>query len=279
MTASRNQELGEFLRSRRARVKPLDVGLPQAAGRRVGGLRREEVAHLAGVSPDYYTRLEQGRQRTASPQVLDSLTKALRLTADEQEHLYALAGVARVNDASGLESRVVDRRVQRVIDLLGDTPVMLCGPFLEVLTANRAAAYLYADFNAMPRRERNALRWVLLSPTARERYEAIWEDVAGEMIGMMRADAGHLPHHPRLAELIEELTSESALFRRLWRDHRVSAWTHERKLVHHPGFGEMEFFNEFISLHCAPGQNLAVMMPADPTTFRSALIRADAVRR
>lgn len=273
MTAARNRELGAYLRSCRARVEPLDVGLPPTGGRRVRGLRREEVAHLAGVSPDYYTRLEQGRQRTASPQVLDSLTKALRLTTDEQEHLFTLAGVARVNDVSTLACWTVDHRVQRIIDLMGDTPVMLCGPFLEVITVNRAAAFLYADFNAMPARERNALRWVLMSPMARDRYQDIWEDIASEMIGMVRADAGHLPDHPRLAELIEELTAESALFRRLWRDHRVSTWMHERKLVHHPGFGSMEFFNEFISLHCAPGQNLAVMMPADPATFREALNR------
>ncbi len=273
VTAARNSELGAFLRSCRARVEPLDVGLPLAGRRRVRGLRREEVAHLAGVSPDYYTRLEQGRQRTASPQVLDSLTKALRLTVDEQEHLYTLAGVGRVNSVSELASRTVDQRVQRVIDLMGDTPVMLCGPFVEIITANRAAAYLYADFNAMPARERNGLRWVLMSPTARERYQDIWEDVATEMIGMMRADAGRLPNHPRLAELIEELTSESALFRRLWRDHRVSTWMHEKKVVHHPGFGEMEFLNEFVSFHCAPGQNLAVMMPADPAAFQEALNR------
>jgi hypothetical protein len=226
------------------------------------------------VSPDYYTRLEQGRQRTASPQVLDSLTKALCLTTGEQEHLYTLAGIARLNSVSELAIRTVDHRVQRIIDLMGDTPVMLLGPFLEIITANRAAAFLYADFNAMPARERNALRWVLMSPTARELYRDIWEDVATEMIGMMRADAGHLPNHPRLSELIEELTSESALFRRLWRDHRVSTWTHERKIVHHPGFGEMELLNEFISLQCAPGQNLAVMMPADSATFQSALNRA-----
>lgn len=274
VTAARNSELGAFLRSCRARVEPLDVGLPPTRGRRVRGLRREEVAHLAGVSPDYYTRLEQGRQRTASPQVLASLTKALRLTTDEQRHLFTLAGVARVNAVSEPASRTVDQRVQRVIDLMGDTPVMLCGPFLEIITANRAAAFLYADFNAMPARERNAMRWVLLSPTARDRYQDIWEDIASEMIGMTRADAGHFPDDPRLAELIEELTSQSALFRRLWRDHRVSAWMHERKVVHHPGFGKMEFFNEFISLHCAPRQNLAVMMPADPAVFRGALHRS-----
>lgn len=273
MTASRNRELGDFLRSCRARVEPLDVGLPHTDGRRVRGLRREEVAHLAGVSPDYYTRLEQGRQRTASPQVLNSLTTALRLTTDEQDHLYTLAGVARVDHASELASRTVDRRVQRVIDVMGDTPVMLCGPFVEIVTANPAAAFLWADFNAMPARERNGLKWMLLSPTARERYGHAWEAAASEMIGMLRADAGHLPDHPRLAELVEELTSESALFRRLWRDHRVSTWLHERKILHHPGFGEMEFFNEFLGLQCAPGQNLVVMMPADPATFRRVLNR------
>jgi transcriptional regulator with XRE-family HTH domain len=275
VTTSRNVELGAFLRSCRGRVEPLDVGLPPAdVRRRVRGLRREEVAHLAGVSPDYYTRLEQGRQRTASPQVLDSLTRALRLTTDEQKHLYTLARVARADDVSKLASRTVGLRVQRLIDVMGDTPVMLCGPFVEVITANKAAAFLWADFNAMPAPERNGLRWMLLSRTARERYGRIWEEAASELIGMLRADAGHMPDDPRLAELVEELTSESPLFRRLWRDHLVSSWLHEKKILHHPSFGEMEFFNEFISLRSAPGRNLVVMMPADPATFQRALNRA-----
>jgi hypothetical protein len=273
MTTSRNRELGEFLRSRRAQVEPLDVGLPHTDGRRVRGLRREEVAHLAGMSSDYYTRLEQGRQRTASPQVLNSLAAALRLTTQEQRHLYTLAGVARVDDVPEPSSRTVDHRVQRLLDLMGDTPVIVCGPFVEIITANRAAAFLWADFNAMPAQERNGLRWMLLSPTARERYGHAWEGAASEMIGMLRADAGQIPDHPRLAELIEEFTSESALFRRLWRDHHVSNWMHERKVLHHPRFGEMEFFNEFINVHSAPRQNLVVMMPADPATFRKALNR------
>jgi transcriptional regulator with XRE-family HTH domain len=273
VTVSRNDALGAFLRRCRARIEPQDVGLPPTDGRRVPGLRREEVAQLAGVSPDYYTRLEQGRQRTASPPVLDGVAKALRLTADEHAHLYTLAGATHVDDTRRVASRTVDRRMQRVLDLLGDTPAMLCGPFVEVITANRAATFLFADFNAMPARERNGLRWMLISSTARERYGRAWADAASEMIGMLRLDAGHAPKHPRLAELVEELTEKSAMFRRLWQDYQVSAWLHDRKVLHHPSFGKMEFFNEFINLHSAPGQTLVVMIPADPAEFRNALHR------
>ncbi|AWS43569.1 helix-turn-helix transcriptional regulator [Streptosporangium sp. 'caverna'] len=273
VTGTRNVALGAFLRTRRAQVEPHDVGLPTADRRRVPGLRREEIAQLAGVSPDYYTRLEQGRQRTASRAVLDGVAGALRLTADERSHLYTLAGIA---DADGTSPgaparRTVDRKVQRVLDLLGDTPAILFGPFIDVITANRAASFLFADFNVMPARERNGLRWMLLSSAARELYGRSWEDAATEMIGMLRIDAGRTPDHPRLAELVAELNDESALFNRLWREHRVSTWLHERKILRHPGFGDMEFFNELITLHSAPGQTLVVMIPADPVAFRKAL--------
>lgn len=278
MTRARNLQLGEFLRSRRARINPWDIGLPATDGRRVRGLRREEVARLARVSPDYYTRLEQGRQPTASRQVLDALSRVLRLTRDEHQHLYALANGNGTDPSVTVPSRIVDRGVQRVLDLVGDTPAVLYGPFIDVVTANPAAAFLFADFNTMPAGKRNGLSWMLTSPTARERYGPAWESAASELIGMLRIDAGRFPHHPRLGELVRDLAAHSELFRRLWRDYQVSGWLHDTKILRHPGFGEMEFFNEFIIPKSTPGQNLVLVIPADPVAFQQALNAASPQR-
>lgn len=262
--------LGEFLRTRRARVEPYEVGLPGAGRRRVPGLRREELAQLAGVSFDYYARLEQGRQATASPAVLDAMARALRLTADERSHLYDLAGVAD-GGAGTAPARTVERGAQRFIDVLGDTPAILRGLFDEVISITPAGAFLYADFNRMPARERYGVRWMLLEPRARELYGRGWEDAAREMIGLLRLDMGRVPGDPRAAELVTELLEKSELFRRIWRMHHVSAYLHERKTLYHPAFGAMDFFTELVTMHTAPGQTLVVLIPADPATFHAAV--------
>jgi transcriptional regulator with XRE-family HTH domain len=270
MTRSTNVALGEFLRTRRAQVEPYEVGLPGADRRRVPGLRREELAQLAGVSVDYYARLEQGRQATASPSVLDAMAHALRLTADERSHLYNLAGVAD-GAAATTPATTVDRDAQRFIDVLGDTPVILRSSLDEIITVNRAGAFLFADFNRMPARERNGVRWMLLAPRARELYGPGWEEAAIEMIGMLRLDMGRIPGDPRAAELVRELSEQSELFCRVWGKHYASSWLHERKTLYHPAFGAMDFFTELVTMHTAPGQTLVVMIPADPATFRAAM--------
>jgi transcriptional regulator with XRE-family HTH domain len=273
VSASRNEALASFLRIRRSQVEPQDVGLSAGGRRRVPGLRREEVAQLAQVSQDYYTRLEQGRQATASPSVLDAVATALALTADEQSHLYTLAGVAQAEPNSPAAPRrgTPGARALRFLDQLGDTPAMLLDAFVDIAVANAAASFLFDDFNAMRKCERNGLRWMLLAPEARELYGPSWQDAAGEMIGMLRLDAGRAPRHPRLAELVEELHEKSDLFRKLWEEQKVSTWLHEKKVLRHPRFGAMEFFNEMITLHSAPDQTLVVMIPADPAAFRAAL--------
>jgi transcriptional regulator with XRE-family HTH domain len=270
VTRARNVALGEFLRTRRARVDPYHVGLPVADRRRVPGLRREELAQLAGVSHDYYARLEQGRQATASPSVLDAVADALRLTADERSHLYDLAGVAD-GTAPPAPPRIVDRGIQRLIDALGDTPVILRGAFSEVIAVNPAGAFLFADFNRMAAPARNGLRWMLLEPRARELYGPGWEDAAAEMTGRLRLEAGRMPADPRGAELAAELSERSELFRRVWGQQHVSSWQHDDKTLYHPGFGSMRFFTELVTAHTSPGQTLVVMMPAQPAVFRSAL--------
>jgi len=269
----RNDALGAFLRDRRGRVNPSRAGLPVGRRRRVSGLRREEVARLADLSVDYYARLEQGRQHTASPAVLRSVARALFLTEDERRHLFTLAGVPD-EAVSAASAEPADDRIGGLLSVLGDTPAMVVGPFVDVVQVNPAAAFLFDDFAARPEVERNGLRWMLLDPRARALYGDAWEGAAGEMVGMVRLDAGHDPRNPRLAELVAELTEHSELFRRLWADQTVSTWQHHRKTLRHPELdGPMDFTNEFLSVHGAPNRTVAVMIPADPQRFRAALNR------
>ncbi|MGQ4428317.1 helix-turn-helix transcriptional regulator, partial [Streptomyces violaceoruber] len=247
MNRSPKTALGAFLWTRRAKIEPDMVGLASQQGRRVPGLRREEVSRLAGVSVDYYTKLEQGRHRTASPSVLKGLAQALRLTADEHEHLRVLAGVSSPADLGSPLTRVVHPRTRRVLDLLGDTPAIVFGPFLEIIASNKAAAFLFADFNGLPQKQRNGLHWLLTSPVAQERYGEGWDQAVSEMVGMLRLDGGRYPDHPRLHELVTELSARSPLFRKLWQEITVSHWWRDEKVLHHEAFGQLKFYNEFIS--------------------------------
>lgn len=266
----RNVALAQFLRDRRARVDPEVVGLRAGPRRRVAGLRREEVAQLADVSVDYYSRLEQGRQPTASPSVLSGVARALRLTDDERRHLFTLARVPG-DDAAPVPADTGLERVRQLLTVFGDTPVMVFGPFVDIVDANPAAAFLFTDFARLPPPHRNGVRWMLLAPEARDRYREQWESAAGELIGMLRLHAGQHPDSPRLAELIGELGAHSALFRRLWEEQTVSQWAHHHKVLRHPGFGSMAFTNEFVSVDAAPHLHVVVMAPADPTRFTAAL--------
>ena len=166
---TRQDELSEFLKSRRARLAPADVGLAAARnGRRVTGLRREELAMLAGVSPDYYARLEQGRAVNVSDQVLDAVAAALRLDDLERRHLTDLVKLGA--KASAQDSLRVRPELRAMVDALDPTPAVLHGPRLEVLVINGAAAALIDDFGATPEPERNMVRWMFLDPKARRIY-------------------------------------------------------------------------------------------------------------
>jgi transcriptional regulator with XRE-family HTH domain len=271
MNAARNNELGEFLRTRRARVRPGEVGLSEEEKRRVPGLRREELAQLAGVSPDYYTRLEQGRQPTASSSVLDAVARALLLTPDEQSYLYTLARVGDLETAGTERSgHVVGPGATRVLNVLGDTPAFVCGRYVDVIFANVAACFLFADFNLMPVSDRNILRWTVLSPQARELYGDDWERTVGEMTGMLRLDAGRYPSGSRLSDITGELLEKSPLFGRLWKERMVSTRLHFTKTLHHRSLGPMEFFSEAITIHSTPDQAMYVVIPGDPRAFGAA---------
>jgi transcriptional regulator with XRE-family HTH domain len=231
-----DQSIGEFLRSRRARIQPCDVGLPEYGRRRVPGLRREELAQLAGVSVDYYVRLEQGRSPSVSDAVLDAIARALRLDATESAHLRNLA-------RPGRPARVPERpqRVRpgllRMLEMMRDIPAFILGRRMDVLAWNPLADAV-TGFSGLDRP--NAARHAFLYPAGRALYPE-WEAVAAETVAYLRLHAGRYPDDTRMADLVEELSAGSEAFRRLWAGQDVVEKTHGPKLIHHPQVGELEF--------------------------------------
>jgi transcriptional regulator with XRE-family HTH domain len=230
------QELGAFLRARRSELDPATVGLADTGGpRRVPGLRREEVAQLATISTDYYTRLEQGRLPGASPAVLDALATTLRLGPDERSYLYRLADKSDRQPPSRPRPEQVLPQTRMLLDNLRDSPAVLLGPYLDVLAWNRLAAAVFTDFAAVPRRERNFLRLLFLDPTVRGRY-LDWSDIARICVWYVRTAAeGH--DEPRLKELIGELSLRDADFRTWWAERHATYQSHGTKTLIHPAAG------------------------------------------
>jgi transcriptional regulator with XRE-family HTH domain len=232
-----SDDLGQFLRSRRARLTPSDAGLAATGPRRVPGLRREEVAHLAGVSVDYYTRLERGRNVSVSESVLDALARALRLTGTEREHLFTLAKPVSTRRRT-LPPQRVRPALARLLSGLTEHPALVLGRRLDVLATNPLARALYTDFDALPHRERNLARYIFLDDGARSLY-VDWPGAARGVVGTLHLYAGQHPHDPRLAELVGELSVRDEDFRRWWADQEVSRRTHGTKHYRHPIVGEM----------------------------------------
>lgn len=310
VTAGREprSDLRDFLRSRRARIGPEEVGVAAHPGRRrVPGLRREEVAQLAGVSVDYYTRLEQGRTLHVSDEVLDAVARALRLDATERSHLFDLArpqrapGTGRAagaaSGARGPAEAAGPQRVRaglyRVLDALEDgTPAMIMGRRLEVLAANRLAEALYTDFGAAApdtpesgapgRRGRNLARFLFLDPAARGLF-ADWEGAARAAVAALRFYAGRHPYDPDLRPLVEELSALDGDFRRWWAGHDVLEHTHGTKRFRHPVVGELALEYESLAFPDDPDQTLYLYTaepgsPSDEALRTLASRAADAVR-
>lgn len=242
------EELRDFLRSRRARLSPADVGLNADRGpRRVPGLRREELAELAGLSVDYYTRLEQGRDINVSEGVLRAVANALQLREDERAHLHDLARPTRTRRRpTAAPPQRVRPGVRTLLDAL-PTPGFVLGRRLDILATNPMARALLCDFDARPRRDRNHARWVFLDPVARERY-LDWEAVARENVATLRMHAGRYPDDPELAGLIGELTVKSPHFAIWWADHEVLRRSHGTKRYYHPTVGELTIAYEALPL-------------------------------
>jgi transcriptional regulator with XRE-family HTH domain len=248
-------DLAGFLRTRRSRIDPATVGIPTDRRRRVQGLRREEVAHLSGVSVDYYVRLEQGRATQPSEQVLDALARVLGLDGTERGHLHRLARQRR-HRAQPPAGRVRPQ-LRRVLDLVADAPAMIVDHRLDVLAGNHLADLLYGR----PVPGLNTARHIFLDETERGLY-ADWEHCTLDVVGHLRLAAGHYPDDPRLTSLVGELAIGSERFRRLWARADVRARAHGRKAYRHPLVGLLELHQENFALPDAPGMELLVLSAA-----------------
>ncbi|MEU9308753.1 helix-turn-helix transcriptional regulator [Streptomyces sp. NPDC048256] len=278
----RRAELSEFLRTRRARLKPEDVGLPDfGRHRRVPGLRREELAQLAGVSVAYYTRLEQGNGRNVSAEVLDSIARALRLSDAEHAHLTHLAKPKHKKKQSAPPQQVRGP-LRQLLDAMDSVPAYLIGRRTEILGWNRMAAAVFGDWADLPVAERNWARLVFLRPDYRDLF-VDWEQKAIDIVCALRMDAGCYPDDPRLSALVGQLSVKSEDFRRLWATHDVKEKSHGVKLLRHPLVGELSLNFEGFRL-MGDGEQTMVTYHADPGSASAEALRllaswgADATR-
>lgn len=223
------------------------------------------MADLGGISPHYYTRLEQGRHRTASAAVLDALARALRLSADDRAHLYTLAQALDPALAEETSEPVSgDHPLLGMVDIFGSTPAVLVGPFAEILAANDAATFLYdTDFMALPRADRNSILWMLLSPRARTLYDETWEQSATEIVGRLRAETELHPRDPRGRALVETLAEQSDLFRDVWKWHEIAPCAQGYKEFRHRLGGKLRMRDEALMVPSSPGHFFYVMVPGD----------------
>ena len=248
-------ELSEFLRSRRARLSPDDVGLPRyGRARRVPGLRREELAQLAGVSVAYYTRLEQGHGRNVSNEVLDAIANALQLNDAERTYLRNITACPFGNKKKKT-TRQVRPALKHLLDNVG-VPAYIGGRRSDVLAWNPMAAALFGDWGELEPRERNWARFIFLQPSYQQLF-VNWESKAADVVGFLRMDAGCYPNDPGLTALIGELSVKSELFRQLWAKHDVKEKSFGTKLLRHPLVGEMTLQYE------------TLRMPSEPDLFLS----------
>ncbi len=251
-------ELGDFLRARRARLQPGDVGLPPGPGtRRTLGLRREETAALAGLSIDYYIRLEQGKETNPSGPILDGLARALHLNEEENAHLYALANHAAGRTARGSPpaSRVVRPGVRQLLETVRPCPAYVLTRTSDLLAANPEALALFPGLAGWPPERRNTIRYTFFHPAAKELF-ANWNHAAETTAAHLRSLAADMPGDPALTALIAELLDGSPEFTRLWQRHDVRQRRGQPKTFRHPQVGELTLTNEV--LYLADGQRMSV---------------------
>jgi transcriptional regulator with XRE-family HTH domain len=269
-------EIRDFLSTRRARITPEQAGLPAYGGnRRVKGLRREEVAMLAGVSVDYYVRMERGSLSGASETVLDALADALRLDEAERTHLFALARASATGGARARRRRTapatVRPAIQQVLDAMTDAPAWVRNSRHDIVAMNQLARALYSPVLADPRRPANTTRFVYLNPEAAEDFFVDYDRIAKDAAAMLRLEAGRNPHDKALIELVGELSTRSELFRRRWAAHDVKFHRSGRKRLRHPVVGRLDLDFESMELPSEPGHHLNVYTAAAGTPTADAL--------
>ncbi len=265
----RLQELKDFLLTRRKRLAPEQIGLPPGEKRRTPGLRRAEVAQVAGISVDWYTWLEQGRPITVSIQVLESLAQALRLDANEREYLFFLA-LQQPPPERVLWRQTVSAKVQHFLNSLETSPAYVTGERWDIVAWNEAACAVFGDFGQMTTQERNAVWRMFLSPTHRQML-VDWEENARHVLAQFRASCGRFPGDPQMTELLNALMRNSPEFRAWWPDHEVLRLPEGIKVFNHPQGGCLVFEHLTFQVYDAPEFNMTVYTPVDGTETRARL--------
>ncbi len=266
-------QVREFLVSRRERITPDQAGLPAYGGnRRVKGLRREEVSLLAGVSIDYYVRMERGNLAGASDSVLAGVARALQLDEAETAHLFDLARAAQPISARQRPAKTsgVTAGVQQILDAITEAPAWVRNARHDLLAANRLARALYAPLLADPRRPANNARFVYLDPASRD-FFIEWERAADDIAAMLRSEAGRNPHDKQLVALIGELSTRSEDFRTRWAAHNVRFHRTGHKQLQHPVVGRLDLDFEAMELPSQPGLTLIVYTAAASTPTADSL--------
>ena len=254
--------LGTYLKDRRTKLDPAAFGFPPQR-RRTPGLRREEVAQRANISPTWYTWLEQGRGGAPSADVLDRIARALMLTDVEREHLF-LVGLGRPPEVRYKKSQGVTPRLQRVLDALEPSPALIRTATWDVVAWNRAATAMLMDYGSLPPEQRNILRFIFLDPRARAaQYD--WESVARFVVGAFRVDAARAGAAAEVEPLVDELCRQSPEFKAMWRDNDVRG-THGEAVKHirHPVLGPLAFEYSAFAVDGRPDLSMVVYNPATP---------------
>ncbi|GAA3087860.1 helix-turn-helix transcriptional regulator [Streptomyces rectiviolaceus] len=281
MAKAEGTELGRYLRARRAQISPTDAGLPQGTGlRRTPGLRREELATLAGVSVDYYTRMERGRETNPSPSVIDALARALRLSGDAHERLHDLAELAsgRLTEPHPTPAHTVRPSVERMLENLSPLPAYVVSRHSYMLAANPAGRRLLPGLWDWPAEKRNVTRYLFLHPVGRVLYQP-WEETVAKSVAHLRAVGGVDVDSPQLAALVGELLLKSPDFARLWERYEVKERGGGTKSFDHPKVGAMTLTYEVMKLARTDGQRLVVYQAEPGSADEEAMLRLDPAAR
>lgn len=275
VTRPQTTELGSFLRARRAGLTPDRVGLVTWGSRRVPGLRREELAQLAGISINYYTRLEQGQAPNASDAVIESLARSLQLDDDERAHLYALARPIPTRHARKPRVETPNPGAVRLLQSMPDVPAALLGRCNDILAWNRLghsllAGHLHPDAPERPHERPNHLRLMFLDAHTRELYRE-WDKEAGLAVASLRYATVQHPDDPQLAELVGDLSINSSQFATLWARHDVRLCSSGTKMLHHPIVGDLELHYEVLHLPDGAGQRILTHTAAPGSGAEAAL--------
>jgi transcriptional regulator with XRE-family HTH domain len=270
-----HSELADFLRTRRARLRPGDVGLASYGARRVPGLRREELAQLAGVSPIYYTRLEQGQSTNASESVIEAIGRALALSEDERAYLHELARPRPAPPRRAEKAETARAGVRQLVTAMREVPALVLGRRTEVLAWNELGHLLFAghwdrDAPDRPDERPNLTRMLFLDPHTRELYRR-WDEEAERAVASLRVSAGRHPDDAGMAALVGELTMKSPEFATVWSRHPVGVCSAGTKYLHHPVVGDLELDYEVLHLPGGEGQRILTYAAAAGSAADTAL--------